>query len=87
MLDWFQHRDQNKVSMIAQRRRSRLSFTAYSDHGILPQARGKKVTTIAGFLLTTTLTITDTDAHSVGSLPKNATKRRKSCKAPSALCW
>ena len=45
--------------MIAQRRRSRLSFTAYSDHGILPQARGKKVTTIAGFLLTTTLTITD----------------------------
>ena len=26
-------------------------------------------------------TETNTDAHSVGSLPKNATKRRKSCKA------
>ena len=29
----FQTHDRNKLSMIAKRRRSRLSFTAYSDHG------------------------------------------------------
>ena len=34
------HHDQNKMSMIAQRRRSRLSFTAYSGHGKTGQARG-----------------------------------------------
>ena len=49
--------DQNKMSMIAKRRRSRLSFTAYSGHGKTGQARGTFSNKVSQLLLTTTLTI------------------------------
>ncbi len=54
--------------MIAQRQRSRLSFTAYSGHGKTGQARETQVNNVLQFLLTTTLTISAFDFHSVPPL-------------------